>query len=158
MMNTYIKMLQESLEKKIAILDKVMEHEKKEQDMLKEDSLDMEAFDKSMDEKVAAIQEIDQLDEGFEKVYDRIREEIITNKEKYASQIKRMQDMIAEITEKNASIQATESRIKAAVENYAKKQNDAYRQKRDSGEAVRSYYNNMRKLNYVGSQFMDQKK
>lgn len=157
-MNTYLDMLQDSLTKKIDILNKIAEHQKAEMEMLKKENMNMEAFDKDIDDKVALAESIDKLDDGFEQVYDRIREEIIAHKEKYAVQIRKMQDMISEITEKNTSIQAEERRIKMAVDNYVRKQSTALRQKRDNGKAARSYYNNMKRLNYVGSQFMDKKK
>ncbi len=157
-MDTYLDMLQDSLKKKLDILNEIIAYQSEEMDMLKEESMDMEVFDKSIDKKVALAEGIDKLDDGFEQVYDRIREEMIGHKEKYAVQIRAMQDMIGEITEKNASIQAEESRIKLAVDNYVRRESAALRQKRDNGKAARSYYNNMKKLNYVDSQFMDKKK
>ncbi len=157
-MDTYLDMLQDSLKKKLDILNEIIAYQREEMDMLKEERMDMEAFDKSIDKKVALAEGIDKLDDGFEQVYDRIREEMIGHKEKYAVQIRAMQDMIAEITEKNASIQAEESRIKLAVDHYVRRESAALRQKRDNGKAARSYYNNMKKLNYVDSQFMDKKK
>lgn len=156
-MDTYLDMLQDSLKKKLDILNKIMEHQKKESDMLK-DNMDAEVFDKSINDKVALAESIDSLDDGFEKVYDRIRQEMISNKEKYAVQIRKLQDLIAEISEKNVLIQAEENRIRLEVDNYAKRESQALRQRRDNGKAARSYYNNMKKLNYVGSQFMDKKK
>lgn len=78
--------------------------------------------------------------------------------EKYAVQIKELQDLIAEISEKNVLIQAEENRIRLEVDNYAKRESLALRQRRDTGKAARNYYNNMKKLNYVDSQFMDKKK
>lgn len=157
-MDTYLDMLQDSLKKKLEILDKIMEYQRQESDMLKDESMDMEAFDKNINEKVALAESLDSLDDGFEKVYDRIREEMISHKANYANQIRAMQNMIGEIGEKNLLIQAEENRIKLEVNNYAKRASAALRQRRDNGKAARSYYNNMRKLNYVGSQFMDKKK
>ena len=83
---------------------------------------------------------------------------MIRHKDNYAGYIRKMQDMIAEISEKNVLIQAEENRIKLAVNNYARRESAALRQRRDNGKAARSYYNNMKKLNYVDSQFMDKKK
>lgn len=157
-MDTYLDMLQDSLKKKLEILNRIMEYQREESDMLKSESMDREAFDKNLSEKVALAEDIDSLDDGFEQVYDRVREEMINNKEKYAAQIRSMQDMIGEISEKNVLIQAEENRIRLEVDNYAKRESAALRQKRDNGKAARSYYNNMKKLNYVGSQFMDKKK
>ena len=157
-MDTYLDMLQDSLKKKLEILDKIMDCQKEESELLKGESMDREVFDKSINEKVALAESLDPLDDGFEKVYDRIREEMIQHKGSYAIQIKAMQDMISEIGEKNVLIQAEENRIKLEVDNYAKRESAALRQRRDNGKAARSYYNNMKKLNYVGSQFMDKKK
>lgn len=157
-MDTYLDMLQDSLKKKLEILNKIMGYQKQEMELLKAEKVDMEAFDKNINDKVALAESIDSLDDGFEQVYDRIRKEIISNREKYAVQIKAMQDMIAEISEKNVLIQADENKIRIEVDNYAKRESAALRQKRDNGKAARSYYNNMKKLGYVDSQFMDKKK
>ncbi len=156
-METYMDMLQDSLRKKLEILDKIMTCQKEESDMLKGGSMDRDVFDRSMTEKVELAESIDSLDDGFEKVYDRIREEMIAHKEGYVNQIRALQNMISEISEKNVLIQAEENRIRLEVENYAKRESAALRQRRDNGKAARSYYNNMKKLNYVGSQFMDKK-
>ncbi|MCI8383125.1 MAG: hypothetical protein HFI07_15285 [Lachnospiraceae bacterium] len=156
-METYLDMLQDSLRKKLEILDKIMTCQKEESDMLKGGSMDRDVFDRSMTEKVELAESIDSLDDGFEKVYDRIREEMIAHKEGYVNQIRALQNMISEISEKNVLIQAEENRIRLEVENYAKRESAALRQRRDNGKAARSYYNNMKKLNYVGSQFMDKK-
>lgn len=157
-MDTYLDMLQDSLKKKLEILNGIMQYQREETDMLKSGSMDMEAFDQNINDKVALAEKIDSLDDGFEQVYDRIREELIGNKEKYAVQIRAMQDMIGEISEKNVLIQAEENRIRLEVDNFAKRESAALRLRRDNGKAARSYYNNMKKLNYVDSQFMDKKK
>ena len=151
-------MLQDSLKKKLDILNRIMRYQKEESDMLQSESMQMEAFDKSIHEKVVLAESIDSLDDGFEQVYDRIREEMIRNKERYAGSIRAMQNMIAEISEKNILIQAEENRLRLEVDNFAKRESALLRQKRDNGKAARSYFNNMKKLNYVGSQFMDKKK
>ena len=156
-METYLDMLQDSLRKKLEILDKIMTCQKEESDMLKGGSMDRDVFDRSMTEKVELAESIDSLDDGFEKVYDRIREEMIAHKEGYVNQIRALQNMISEISEKNVLIQAEENRIRLEVENYAKRESAALLQRRDNGKAARSYYNNTKKLNYVGSQFMDKK-
>lgn len=157
-MDTYLDMLQGSLKKKLEIINRIMNYQKEEADMLRLEEMEIEAFDKSIAEKVELAESISALDDGFEQVYDRIREEIIGNKAKYAKQIQAMQNMIGEISEKNVLIQAEENRLKLEVDNYAKKASAALRQKRDNGKAARSYYNSMKKLNYVDSQFMDKKK
>ena len=158
MMDTYLQMLKESLDKKIEILNQILQYEERQQEMVKQENFDYEAFDKSVNEKVVLVDQIDALDDGFEKVYDRIRSELFLHKEKYAEQIRILQNQISEITDKNVAIQAMESRIKMAVDNRVKKDRLDLQQRRNSGKAAQSYYSNMRKLNYVDAQFMDRKK
>ena len=130
-MDTYLDMLQDSLKKKLDILNRIMRYQKEESDMLQSESMQMEAFDKSIHEKVVLAESIDSLDDGFEQVYDRIREEMIRNKERYAGSIRAMQNMIAEISEKNILIQAEENRLRLEVDNFAKRESALLRQKRD---------------------------
>lgn len=156
-MDTYLKMLSESLDKKIQILSRIVQIDQNELELLKQEHFDMTSFDKSVDEKLKLMGQIDKLDEGFENVYDRIRQQMLTHKDEYAEQIKHLQQQISRITEMNVSIQALESRIKLAMDQYAKRENATMNQKRNSGKAAQSYYNNMRKLNYVSAQYMDSK-
>lgn len=157
-MEIYLDMLQDSLKNKLEILDRIMGYQREEAKMLRGEEMDMEAFDRNIHDKVALAESIDALDDGFEKVYGRVRKEMIDHKEKYAVQIRAMQDMIGEISEKNVLIQAEENRLRLEVDNFVKRESAALRLRRDNGKAARSYYNNMKKLNYVGSQFMDKKK
>ena len=87
-----------------------------------------------------------------------IKQELLGDRDKYADQIRVLQNQISEITEKNVSIQALESRVKMAVDNRVKKDRLDLQQRRNSGKAAQSYYSNMRRLNYVDAQFMDRKK
>ena len=157
-MDTYLKMLGESLDKKIAILERIMQIDQNELELLKKEQFDMDGFDKSVDEKLKLMGQIDKLDEGFEMVYDRIRTQMLERKAEYAVQIKHLQQQISRITEMNVSIQALESRIKLAMDSFAKRENTTMNQRRNSGKAAQSYFNNMRKLNVVDSHFMDSKK
>ena len=91
-------------------------------EILKKETFDMEAFDRTVDEKDAFVTELIKLDEGFESLYDRIKEEFARDKSSYAGQIKHLQKLISEITDKNVSIQAEESRNKAMLENYFAKE------------------------------------
>jgi len=156
-MDTYLKMLSESLDKKIQILNQIMQIGQEELELLKQEPFNMNSFDKSVDEKLKLMGQIDKLDEGFENVYDRIRKQMLARKDEYAPQIKHLQEQISRITEMNVSIQALESRLKLAMDQYAKRENTTMNQKRNSGKAAQSYYNNMRKLNYVSAQYMDSK-
>ena len=72
--------LVESLEKKSRILDEIIKENEAQEILFKQDQLDMEALDASADRMGELAEKLELLDEGFEAVYDRIRQELIDNK------------------------------------------------------------------------------
>ena len=56
------------------------------------------------------------MDNGFEKLYEKVREEMQTNKELYKDEILQMQGSIRALTEKSMEIQAQEARNKQLME------------------------------------------
>ena len=124
--------LVESLEKKSRILDEIIQEN--------------------------GAQETELLDEGFEAVYDRIREELIGNKSAYRAEIRRMQELIAEITDKVVGINAARMRNKTQAEKQFKKSRQRIGKATSKMKASQNYYNNMNRLNFVDPQFYDNKK
>lgn len=147
-----------SLEKKTRILDEIIRENEVQERILKQEQLDLEALDESSDRMGALADKLNLLDEGFESVYDRIREELHTNKNAYRGEIARMQQLIAEITDKVVRINAARMRNNLQAEQQFKKSRQQIGQVSSKMKASRSYYNNMNKLNYVAPQFYDDKK
>ena len=150
--------LVESLEKKSRILDEIMEENEAQERLFKQEELDMEALDASTDRMGELAEKLELLDEGFESVYDRIRQELIENKSAYRTEIKRMKELIAVITEKVVSINAARMRNKLQAENRFKKSRQQIGKASSKMKVSQNYYNNMNRLNYVDPQFYDNKK
>ncbi len=150
--------LVESLEKKSRVLDEIIKENEAQEAMFKQGELDVEALDASADRMGALAEKLELLDEGFESVYDRIREELITNKSAYRAEIKRMQELIAEITEKVVGINAARMRNKLQAETQFKKSRQQIGKISSKMKASQNYYNSMNRLNVVDPQFYDNKK
>lgn len=150
--------LVESLEKKSRILDEIMKENEAQELLFKREDVDIEALDASADRMGELAEKLELLDEGFEAVYDRIREELIRNKSAHREEIRRMQELIAEITEKVVGINAARMRNKLQAENYFKKSRQQIGRASSKIKVSQNYYNNMNQLNYVDPQFYDSKK
>ena len=150
--------LVESLEKKSRILDEIIKENEAQEILFKQDQLDMEALDASADRMGELAEKLELLDEGFEAVYDRIRQELIDNKSAYRQEIRRMQELIAEITEKVVGINAARMRNKTQAENQFKKSRQQIGRASSKMKASQNYYNSMNRLNFVDPQFYDNKK
>ena len=157
-MDNYLSVLEDSLKKKLQILDELTDYTAQQQELLKVEELDYEAFDRLVDQKDPLIQKIMELDQGFETVYDRIKEQLLSNKEQYAAQIKALQSLIGELTDKSVKLQTMEQRNKSAVEQQFRKSREKIRQGRQNKQAALNYYKNMNNSNYVPPQFLDDKK
>ena len=157
-MDNYLSVLEDSLKKKLQILDELTDYTMQQQELLKVEELDYEAFDRLVDQKDPLIQKIMELDQGFETVYDRIKEQLLGNKEQYAAQIRTLQSLIGELTDKSVKLQTMEQRNKSAVEQQFRKSREKIRQGRQNKQAALNYYKNMNNSNYVPPQFLDDKK
>lgn len=157
MINNYLAILADSLDQKIVVLDEIAGYCREQEALLKQDSLSLEEFDTCVDRKDACIQRLTKLDEGFETLYERVREQLSAGKDAYKDQITQIQQKIKLVTEKNVSIQAQEARNKKMVEDYFTRERSQLRQGRQTSKAAYGYYKNMNNSNVVPPQFLDSK-
>lgn len=158
MMDNYLEILESSLHKKSAVLDEIIEYNNAQERLLKEEKVSMDDLDANMEQKDGLIRKLTELDEGFETLYGRIKEQLADNKDTYRVQIKRLQVLISQITEKSVSVQAQEARNKKLIEDYFLKEKNRLRQGKKASKAAYGYYKSMSNSGAVSSQFMDQKK
>lgn len=158
MMNNYLQILQDSLVKKLEVLAQIEQKSLEQSNMIKGTDVDLALVDSNMDEKAKLIEQVLSLDEGFESIYEKIREDLLPNKERYKNEIASLQKMIEKVTEKSASIQAIEARNKAEMEVVFNKQKKNLQGKRNAMSVAKDYYQNMNKVKHVSPQFLDQKK
>ena len=158
MEQTYVDIMIQSLNKKIQVLDKIIELNSIQKQQLEDTQSSIETFDKTVEDKAKLIEQLEQLDSGFDKLYERVRKELLTNKEAYASKIATMQTCISKITDKSVEIQTQEARNKDLMTRkfaYIKEKAKVFRTNK---KVTNQYYKNMMQLNYVDPQFLDNKK
>ena len=156
--NNYIEVMFKSLRKKVLVLDGLIERCEEQADIIQESEIDWDAFDVNVSEKQALIDELVQLDEGFEKVYKRVKTDLTDHKEQYRDEIGEMQELITLITDKSVRIQADEERNRRIIEKSLTAVKKDIRASRTSVKAASDYYKSMSRVNYVDPQFMDRKK
>lgn len=158
MMNNYLQILEDSLKKKLAILEQIEEKSQEQALMLRDSDVSLQQIDENMDAKARLIEELELLDNGFEGLYEKIREELLPQKEQYREEIQRLQKLIAQVTEKSASIQALEARNKAEIESVFSREKKKLQSSRNALSVASNYYQNMNKVKNVEPQFLDRKK
>ncbi len=156
--NNYIVIMLESLQKKVSLLETLSKKCDKQSDIVSQKEISWSDFDSNIAEKQSMIDELMQLDEGFEKLYERVKPEIYKNKEKYSVEIAKMQELIMLITDLSVHIQAKEERNRKLVEKSILLLRQDIKKSRTSVKAASDYYKSMSKVNYIDPQFMDRKK
>lgn len=157
-MENYLNVLEESLEKKLQIMAKIQEYSLRQQEIFQARDVNLDEFDECVDNKEALIEELMALDNGFETLYRNVEQELQSNRQKYADQIKRLQGLVSRVTEESVTIQAQEARNKKLVEDYFRKERAGIAQNRRNSKAAFDYYKSMSGSGYASSQFYDNKK
>lgn len=139
----YIRIMTESLEKKKDVLLQIIEENKKQETMLHDPNLSPEEFEKNLEDKAALVEQLGALDEGFENLFERVRETLDTHREEYVQEIGEMQDLIREITAYTNTIQTQEVRSKEQVAQKFSKVREQVKGVRNSQKVVKQYYQNM---------------
>lgn len=151
-------LLVECMEKKNGILDLLKKQNEIQEKLIKDENFDLDEFDKTVEDKGKLIDNLQKLDEGFESLYEKVRETVTATPTDYKEQLAKMQELIREMTEKSMSLQAEEERNKKLIETRFKKEKQQIKMNRSQSRVAQDYYNSMNKLNYVTPQFWDKKK
>ncbi len=158
MISASLDMLEESLVKKIEIMDKIEQENARQKEILSNpEEVDQEAFDKTLDVKGEYIDALLKIDDGFQTLFDKVKKEVGQNKDLYKDQIKRMQQYIQDITAKSASIEAQEYRNKKLAEEYFSKAREKMNAGKQSAAAAFNYYRTMNNFKDIPPQFLDKK-
>ena len=135
-MESQLTILSESLDRKLEVLQKIQEYNKRQEEVFSAEKVDIRQFDAAVEEKQHLIDEVVRLDDGFEILYEKLAKELEGNRQRYAAQIKEMQAKVAKVTELSVSVQAQEARNKKLVENYFARERAGIGPRRRSGRRV----------------------
>lgn len=156
--NDYISIMVQSLQKKLGVLNGIIEKNVEQRQILEQEELDTDAFEQNIKLKSDLVEQIEFLDDGFEELYGRVKSLIETEKQEHKEEIQLMKQLITGITEKSVTIQSQEARNRKLVEQRFSQERKKVRSMRNTSTVANQYYKNMSRLNVVDAQFMDKKK
>ena len=155
-MENQLTILSESLDKKLEVLQKIREYNKRQEEIFSAEEVDMSLFDDAVEEKQRLIDEV--VDEGFEIMYEKLARELEGNRERYAAQIRELQKKVSRVTELSVTVQAQEARNKKLIESYFARERAEIGQRRKNAKSAYDYYKSMSGNGYVQPQMYDSKK
>lgn len=158
--STYVNVLKNTLLRKYESLKMfVMIMDELEEKLNESDSLSSEDFESILERRQMVIREIESLDNGFESIYEKVKEEIRANPSLYKADIIVMQQYIPKITDLGVKVEAMERRTKAKLDRlFSLKRQDVKNFKVGQKTAM-NYYKNAYNAYQTGDmRRIDQKK
>jgi hypothetical protein len=156
--DTYLALLEASLIKKSDTLDHLILLSREQEIEIAQETLDEDRFEEVFRKKDELIETIIKLDDGFEQIYQRVKEELSNHPGSYQKDIGRLTALITEVTDKGVALQAVEHRNKTNLELYLQRKRKGIRDSKMSMKSANNYYKNMANQNQQESYFFDKKK
>ena len=157
-MDTYIDVLLTSLKKKEQVLGKLDRVVEKEDIALKDADASIDELNELQQQKEDLLAEIEQLEIGFEKVYERAGEELSNERQKYRPQIEEMQRYIKSITDLTVKIKAQEERNRQYMEAFLKSKKREIKQYHVGNQRMAQYHQHSADPVMGQSYFLNRKK
>ncbi len=157
-MQNYVKILEESLEKKVAVLEQISLENGVQAQILTDPAAGPDEFQDNIERKENLISQIQSLDDGFEALFDRVKLQLEKDRDQYREDIERMKELVRRVTELGVKVRDQEQQnFKLAERKFANVRGQAQKVRR-SERAVTQYYQTMGKLDFTNPQFFDNQK
>lgn len=156
MTQTYLDMMEDSLRKKIEVMQQIeVQNGIQKKALERLEGPDEETFDEAVRTKGDLIDKLTELNDGFAGLYDRVKVEIDGNKDKYRDQITRMQDLIRQVTDLSNTLEVQETRNKELADNFFSNTRKGMKQGKQTAAAAFNYHVTMNKSANIQPHFID---
>ena len=157
-LNVYVSALQDSLRKKKEVLQSLRDLTKEQQDVLQQETVDMDRFEELIEEKDQKITTLNSLNAGFQSLFQKVETGLKDKRYQYEKQIRQMQEDIRQITDLSVQIEGLEHQNRDTFQAYLTKERKEIQTGRASSRTAVSYYQNMPNQHHEWqTYFMDQK-
>lgn len=155
----YMNILLDTLFRKETLLVFLTEITSRQHTFLEDKNFSVDDFDGATEEKEKLILELNRLEDGFEALYQRVREELHTSSSMHRQAIEKAQQLIRSITDKSVNLQAMEARNREKLLLVLSGKRQEIRSFKVSNQVADRYQHNMTNQHQAGqSYFLDKKK
>lgn len=150
----YVKILRESLEKKVELLNLISNENEIQSRVLSDPNATPDEFQATIDNKDKWITDISTLDNGFSAIFERVKPLLENQKSKYRDEIARMKDLVRQITDLTTQVEKQEKENYLLAQQKFAGVRKQVQKIRKSQSAVSTYYKSMNGSGY-DAQFLD---
>lgn len=154
----YVGILLDTLEKKQGVLRDILLLTQDQEQVCKQDDYNEERMSELMNKKEVQIAKLNELDDGFDRVYSRVRLEVRDHKEEYKEEILKMQEYIRTCTDLGNAIMVLEDRNRSRIEQFFMGKKSEYKMSRAKTAVASNYLKTMNNTKVMSAYFVDKKK
>lgn len=154
----YLEILILGLRKKLLLLNEISVLNQDQREILLDENVGPEVFDRNVRDKDELINEIIAIDNGFDEVYAHIKKIMERDHQLYEDQLEEMRKLIRLIMAKDASVRAEEQRNYDLAQRKFSSVKSKVREMKANQKMVNSYYRTMMGQKAGDSMFLDNKK
>ena len=159
MNRTYLQILIDTLRKKQEIMEELYRLTQVQSEILGQMDFDEDAFEETLQKKEIRIRELQKCDEGFDRTYQYVRDELLAKKELYQKEGRKLQELIRACTEAGIRMESLEQQNKARFERAVFQKRQSIGQFYVKNQVAHTYNRYMVNQHQEGnSYFMDKKK
>ena len=115
-MEQYLDAMIQSMNEKSNCLKQLLEMTAQQEQAISGDNMDWDSFERLIDEKETLIDRLGELDDGFQAVFDKIRDELEGKKAQYKDRIAKLQEQIRQVTDQSNALITAEQRNKRLID------------------------------------------
>lgn len=149
----YVSMMVDSLQKKRDLLSDMLEQTKKQERLLLSDDVDADELEKTIAEKGTSLEQLDKLDNGFDALFKKLEKELLNDRVKYESEVRKMKELIKQITELGSGIQAMEKLNYERFQKYISGERTKIKKANMSQQTASTYARNMAGQHSLGNSY-----
>lgn len=155
---TYIQILVDTQVKKTELLKNLTKSSEEQESLLDGPDFDLDEFNKLVRQKDKDISKLNELDNGFEKLYKRVGEELQDNKYAYKDEIEKLKETITNIADLSIKLETKEKANKVRLETYLSNQRKEIKDFKKSKLTASNYKKSMSDQDIGQAHFFDTKK
>ena len=95
----YLQIMIDSLVQKEELLKQIVDYNEKQQTIITAAEFDDQAFEQNLSDKGELVEKILKLDEGFNSVFNRVKDEVQHNKAKFKQPLQRLKELVSAVTD-----------------------------------------------------------
>ncbi|MBE5923068.1 MAG: hypothetical protein E7271_01195 [Lachnospiraceae bacterium] len=151
--DNYVDILVDILDKQLTVLEEVLRITKQQEEIANASAFDEQAFDETLMHKDVCIAKLNEYDNAFVSVYDRVKNAVKGDTEKYADKISVIQTLIRRCTDLGNEISTLEVRNKDKIAICFTNKKQEYSAKQTAATVANKYNTTMKNVNLMGERY-----